>query len=468
PFLLSAGVALASRGINNVETCADSARALEMLRERQFSVVVLDLIMPNVSGMELLEHIRREFPDVVILMLTAINEVETAVKCMQMGAFDYILKPVDHTRLVTTLKRAIEFQEMKAENRTLKKYLLGAELDHPEVFTEIITQNDRMKAIFHYMEAISPSPLPVLITGDTGVGKELIARAIHNLSGRKGELITVNVAGLDDHLFSDALFGHKKGAFTGADRDRGGLIEKAAGGTIFLDEIGDLRMESQVKLLRLLQDDSSFYPIGSDVVKRNEARVIVATNANLLELQQGGKFRKDLYYRLQTYHIKVPPLRERKDDIPALVEFFFEKAARRLAKTAPKPPKELFTLLGNYSFPGNIRELEAMIYDAISRHQTGRLSLESFREKILPEHHHEMVLGGESVVRTPEEGNGEEQRMLFPEQLPTLREMEQQLISEALKRTDGNQRQAAELIGLSRRALNNRLSRGLFTDEDEE
>ena len=455
-FLMSATIALNAKGINNVVECSDSRKVMQMLAESEYSLVVLDIIMPHISGMELLEQIHQEYPDLTVIMLTAINELETAVNCMQTGAFDYILKPLDNTRLVTTLKRAVEFREMKNENVLLKKYLLSDELKHPEMFSEIVTQNENMQAIFQYIEAISTTSLPVLITGETGVGKELIAEAVHKLSRRKGEFVVVNVAGLDDHLFSDTLFGHKRGAYTGADRDRKGLVEKAAGGTIFLDEIGDLKQETQVKLLRLVQDKSQYYPIGSDTPKSCNARIVVATNADLESRQKSGEFRKDLYYRLRTYHINVPPLRDRMDDISMLVEHFFQKAAQSLDKKKPKVPKELLTLLRNYSFPGNIRELESMVFDALSRRKTSaRLSLDTFREKIIPEFLDQTEVSLDDL----HDGERAVKELAFPEKLPTLKELEQKLIDEALRRTDGNQRQAAEMIGLSRRALNNRLNR---------
>ncbi|MDZ7767137.1 MAG: sigma 54-interacting transcriptional regulator [Melioribacteraceae bacterium] len=222
------------------------------------------------------------------------------------------------------------------------------------------------------MEAIAKTNLPVLITGETGTGKELIANAIHKVSGRKGELVPVNVAGVDDNLFSDTLFGHKKGAFTGAEIERKGLIERAEDGTLFLDEIGDLNIESQVKLLRLLQE-GQFYPLGSDIAKLSNARIIVATNRSIKSLQSSNTFREDLYYRLRSHHINIPPLRERKKDIPYLIDFFLIRAAKELGKTKPRPPKELYTLLSNYHFPGNIRELEGIIYDAVSLHKSGIL-----------------------------------------------------------------------------------------------
>lgn len=454
-FLLSATTALATRGIDNVTECSDSRQVMELLEKRQYAVILLDLVMPHLSGEELLKQIREFYPDQIVVMLTAINEVETVVNCMRAGAFDYILKPVDHTRLETTLKRALAFYDIQRQNRLLRSYLLTDTLEQPHCFGKIITADPIMKKIFQYMEAIAPTPLPVLISGESGVGKELVAEAVHELSGRKGEMVTVNVAGLDDHLFSDTLFGHKRGAFTGADRERGGLIEKAAGGTLFLDEIGDLAAESQVKLLRLLQHDSSYYPIGSDATKVNRARIVCATNADLEARQSEGSFRRDLYYRLRTHHVKIPPLRDRSNDLPVLLDHFFDKAAEMLGRSSPKAPPELLTLLKNYPFPGNIRELESMVYDALSRHRSGRLSLDAFREKILPDYHGELPLAEPAL-----DDAVQEEGFRFPETLPALKQWEQWLIDEALRRTNDNQRQAAELIGLSRRALNNRLARG--------
>ena len=454
-FLFSASLSLSSEGINNVVQCQDSRDVMETLSKGNFSVVVLDMLMPHLSGWELLPMIVRDFPDLPVVITTAVNEVKTAVECMKNGTFDYLVKPVDKARLVTTVRRAIEVRELRNENTRLKDYLLSDKLEQPEAFSEIITQDPVMRTIFQYAEAIAVNALPVLITGETGVGKELIAKAIHRLSGRTGELIPVNVAGLDDHLFSDTLFGHKKGAFTGADTARKGLVEQASGGTLFLDEIGDLRMESQVKLLRLLQE-GKYYPLGEDAPKLTDARMIVATNREIESSMEEGTFRKDLYYRLQTHQIHLPPLRNRHDDLPLLVEHFLEKAAVQLGKNKPTPPTELFTLLGAYHFPGNLRELESMIFDAVSRHKGGVLSMESFRDKIghrAPAHH------------TGESENILEAQLPFTDllptldQLPALKDAEQLLIVEALQRSDGNQTIAAQLLGMSRQALHNRLSR---------
>ena len=451
-FLLSAEMALNANGVTNVLQSYNSLEVMSILSEQEISVILLDITMPHKTGDELLKEIHQEFPNISVIMVTAVNEVETAVECMKNGAIDYLLKPVDETRLVTTLKRAIEFTEVREENLKLKEYLLSDRLDSPDAFSDIITDSENMRSIFQYVEAIGSTSLPVLITGDTGVGKELIARAIHRISGRNGEFVPINVAGVDDNLFSDTLFGHKKGGFTGADRDRKGLIEQASNGTLFLDEIGDLSFESQVKLLRLLQE-GKYYPIGSDISKLTNARFVIATNADIDSMQKQGKFRKDLFYRLQAHHINVPILRERKNDIPLLVDHFIAKAAKELGKKQPTPPKELAILLRNYPFPGNIRELEGMIYDAISQHKSGILSMDSFKEKI------KLSLPDFELVQENEVGFEDDNQIKFSEPLPTLKWVEKMLIQEALERANGNQSIAAEMLGLTRRALNNRLSR---------
>ncbi len=450
-FLSSAELALNSNGINNLITEKDSTKVLDLLKTYEISLIILDINMPKIKGTELLPLIVEKYPDIPVIIITAINDVENAVACIKAGAFNYILKPVDSTRLATTVKGGLNLRDIKTENTILKKYLLKDELENPEAFSEIITKSPSLRAIFKYVEAISKTQLPVLITGETGVGKELIAKAIHKLSGRTGELISINVAGLDDNLFSDTLFGHKKGAFTGSDTERKGLIEKAEGGTLFLDEIGDLSPESQVKLLRLLQE-GSYYPLGSDIAKQSDARIICATLHNLEERLVNNAFRKDLYYRLYTHQIQLPPLRERLEDLPLLINYFAKVAAEKLNKPVPTLPKEIYTLLANYSFPGNIRELQGLIFDAISTHKSGILSLEPIKEKIFKKgsmpHTDLMITNKNNPLIT-----------FNSYTLPTLDEAENLLIEEALRRTDGNQTIAAELLGISRRALNNRLNR---------
>jgi DNA-binding NtrC family response regulator len=365
---------------------------------------------------------------------------------MQYGAFDYILKPVEKSRLIGGVKRAIELRELQRENQLLKAHVLSDKLEKPEAFSEIITVSTSMRSIFQYIEAIASSPRPVLITGETGVGKELVAKAVHALSHRAGSFIPVNVAGLDDQVFADTLFGHKKGAFTDAGEARSGLIERAGGGTLFLDEIGDLSTASQVKLLRLLQE-GEFFPLGSDVAKRSDARIVVATNQNLAKLQSSGQFRKDLYYRLGDHQIHIPPLRGRREDLAVLVAHFLEKASNVLGKKKPTPPVELVSLLSTYHFPGNIRELESMIFDAVSSHTSGKLSMDSFKA------HLSKTASADAPDSPPENGA----LISFSYQLPTLKQIEQLLVAEALKRANGNQSIAALSLGISRQALNKRL-----------
>jgi DNA-binding NtrC family response regulator len=282
---------------------------------------------------------------------------------------------------VSATRRAVEIRELQRENQLLKTHMLSNKLNSPEAFSEIVTNSAAMRSIFQYVEAIAASPRPVSITGETGVGKELIARAVHRLSQRDGAFVPVNVAGLDDTVFADTLFGHKKGAFTDAREARNGLVEKASGGTLFLDEIGDLNTTAQVKLLRLLQE-GEYFPLGSDMAKRSDARMVVATNQDLDVLQSSGKFRKDLYYRLCDHQIQIPPLRDRREDLAVLAEHFLEKASKTLKRKKPTPPEELITLLSTYHFPGNVRELESMVFDAVSSHKSGKLSLDIFKDHL--------------------------------------------------------------------------------------
>jgi DNA-binding NtrC family response regulator len=444
-------IALRSGKISNFIRCQDSREVLSKLSAHNVEAVLLDINMPHVRGDELLPRIIADFPEAPVIIITGADDVETAVKCMKAGAFDYLVKPVERSRLVATVKRAIEIHELKNENRLLKAQVLSPELTNPNVFSEIVSGSSAMKSIFRYIEAIAPSPQPVLITGETGTGKELIAKSIHAIRNPRGEFVAVNVAGLDDNVFTDTLFGHRKGAFTGADQARGGLIEKASEGTLFLDEIGDLTVASQVKLLRLLQENE-YLPLGSDITKRSSARVVVATNVDLQSQLTSGKFRRDLYYRLLTHHIHIPALRDRKEDLPELLDYFLEQCAARLGKKTPTPPKELLNLLQCYSFPGNIRELQSMIFDAVSNHTSGILSMDTFKPHI-------------SQKQPSMETGGEEGQVLssslvsFHDKLPTLKEIEDLLVTEAMERAGNNQSIAAMSLGITRQALNKRLNK---------
>ncbi|MCI0470093.1 MAG: sigma-54 dependent transcriptional regulator [Candidatus Aminicenantes bacterium] len=450
-ILHSFSVMLKSAGIRNIITMDDSRKVMPFLSTERAALVVLDLSMPYISGKEILVKMNSDFPEIPVIIVTATNEIATAVECMKNGAYDYLLKPVEKNRFITAIKKTLEIGYLKHEVSSLKHYLLSDDLKKESAFSAIVTCNKKMHGIFKYIEVIANSPFPVLITGETGVGKELVAKSIYLCNAGYKNFTAVNVAGLDDTMFSDTLFGHKKGAFTGADSYREGLISQAAGGILLLDEIGDLGQQSQVKLLRLLQE-KEYYQLGSDIPKKTDARVIVATNREIKSLLNEDKMRKDLYFRLSAHHIHIPPLRERLDDIPFLLEHFLEKAALALGKKKPTPPPELVTLLSTYDFPGNIRELETIIYDAVSRHESGILSLDSFKNVI------DMERG--KLLCTPTQIDAASRSLeQFLTGYPTLKQAETFIIERALERAKGNQGIAASILGITRQALNKRLIR---------
>ncbi|MFZ2658599.1 MAG: sigma-54 dependent transcriptional regulator [Victivallales bacterium] len=409
-------------------------------------VVILDLKLPGMGGEELLGMIAGKYPEIIVIIVTGSSDIATAIRCMKNGAFDFIVKPVDGSLLMAAIKRAVKMQELKLENENLARQYSADEPGHPDIFVDIITGSPLMKKLFRYCEAIAPSTYPVLVTGETGTGKELFSKAVHSLSGRKGKLVSVNVAGVDANVFADTLFGHIKGAYTGADHPRSGLVEEASGGTLYLDEIGDLSMDSQVKLLRLIQEHE-YSPLGSDAKKTTDAKIVASTSQQLLNLVEEDKFRKDLYYRLVTHHINIPPLRERKDDIPMLLDFFLGRASREFGKPKPSCPQELTVLLKNYDFPGNVREFKSMVHDAVGGHISKILSLESFARHI-----NSIETGAPSRMKT----TGIVEMFAGMEKLPMSRDVTQALIDEAMRRSEGNQSMASRLIGISQQSISNR------------
>jgi len=451
--LKASATVLKMHGLKNVVTESDSRNVLEIMNAGGIDVVILDLFMPHVSGMELLPRLRELHPQVPVIIVTAAYEVERAVECIKSGAFDYLVKPVEPERMLITLRKAFESNALTDQVASLRDHLVEDRLDNPAAFEEIVSCSRKMRAIFQYLEVVAKSPQPVLITGESGTGKELAARAIHRLSGCKGELVSVNLAGLDDTMFSDTLFGHTRGAFTGADQLRDGLIVKAASGVILLDEIGDLGESSQIRLLRLIQE-REFYPVGSDTPRNSEARVVCASNKDLKELVAQGRFRNDLFFRLNVHHVVLPPLRNRKEDIPLLLEHFISQAAKSLAISPPSYPAELLDLLAVYHFPGNVRELQGIIFDAVARCKSGKLSLEPFRQV--------MTSGRtQAAVPTTSLALGQDPRQDQLEKIwghfPTLDEAEDYLIEFAMNIAKGNQGTAATMLGLKRQTLNVRL-----------
>ena len=444
-------IALRSAGFSNVETIGDSREVDARLKLGGVSVMVLDLSMPNMPGQAVLESAVQDYPDLPVIIMTASNDLATAVDCMKAGAFDYIVKPVDNERLVSSVRNALELSSLRAEAGQLRQSLLSDTVVSEEAFSGIITVSKGMRSIFKYVGAIAGTSYPILITGETGTGKELIARATHALSKLEGRFVDVNVAGLDDNMFSDTLFGHIKGAYTGTVDAREGLIARAAGGTLFLDEIGDLSQASQTKLLRLLQE-RTYYPLGSDISRYCEARIMVATNHDLAAMVEKGDFRRDLYYRLRTHSVSIPPLRERKEDIPPLLNHFIVKAAERLEKPGPTYPPELIKLLKCYDFPGNVRELETMVNDAVSQHSRGVLSMDRFKAVI------SLTSAPVDTTQISSEDADRKLKEIFGG-FPTLSAAVEFLVDEAMRQSDGNQSIAASMLGITRQALNKRLKR---------
>lgn len=444
---------LASSGLTSVFTCQDGRQALDILaRNREIGVVLLDLMMPHASGQDVLERIIDAHPGIFVIVITAVDDLQTAVGCMKAGAFDYLVKPVEKHRMVSSIQRASAIIELEQENMELKRGILSENLKNPDHFSTIAGRSQSIIKLFHYIEAIANSTEPVLITGETGTGKELFAKAIHAASTVTGPYVTVNIAGLDDSTFSDTLFGHSKGAFTGADAPRAGLIQKADGGTLFLDEIGDLSQSSQVKLLRLLQEQE-YYPLGSDLPRRSTARVLVATHCDLETAVAEGHFRQDLYYRLRTHQICIPPLRERKGDLPLLVEIFLQRAATKLGIKTPGYQPDLLAVLKNYDFPGNVRELETLLFDTVSRNGSAKLSAAFLHDQL------SRTASASAPVSADDHDNHQGGLYDHLPTLPTLKDATQQLIREALHRANGNQSLAARFLGMSQPALNRRLSR---------
>ncbi|MEZ4600239.1 MAG: sigma-54 dependent transcriptional regulator [Syntrophotaleaceae bacterium] len=440
-------MALCSEGFNNLRLEGDPRKVVNLLERETYEAVLLDIHMPGLSGDNLLIRIKERRPDIPVIMVTGVDDVKMAVSCIRKGAYDYLLKPVRNEDLAACLCRALETSRLRRENTRLTEKLLSGHLDHPEVFADLITRDPAMLNLFRYCEAVASSQEPILITGETGTGKELMARAAHALSGRTGEFVALNIAALDDQAFSDTLFGHVRGAFTGAERPRSGFLEKAAGGTLFLDEIGDMSLASQIRLLRVLQE-REFFPLGSDVAKPLKARLVVATNRDLAHLRNPALFRPDFYFRIKTHHIHLPPLRERKQDLPLLIDFFLNQAAKGGDKASPLLPPSLLEKLSRYAFPGNIRELRALVFDMVAAAEGN-------------------ILDPEKLTWTDSNGPAEvfqeNKQDVFPDllrnlnRLPTLKEAGRILIEEALRRSKGNQREASSLLGITPQALSSRL-----------
>ena len=440
---LTLGDHLRDRGFEILEA-ENGQVGLELFRMHSPDLVTLDLRMSPVSGQEVLEAIRTVDQNIPVIIISGHGQLHDAVLALRAGAFDYLQKPIiDMAILDHSINRALEHSSLRRCNANLSSSFLADKVLYPQNFAHIITANQKMCDIFRYCEAIAKSSESVLITGETGVGKELLAKALHNASGRAGPFVAINVAGLDDHAFSDTLFGHVRGAFTGADRLREGAMERAASGTLFLDEVGDLSQQAQLRLLRVLQE-REYLPLGSDVFRPLKARILTATNKSVQELRSGESFRKDFFYRIAVHTITIPPLRERKGDIALLLQHFLAEACTALSLAVPTYSRKLLVRLKGYGFAGNVRELKALVQDALGRSQGGVLDLDAF--PVIMSNHE----SAQAQYQNPFEGLAE---------LPSIRAATSALVQEAMARSGGVQKVAAAMLGISPQALCERLKK---------
>jgi DNA-binding NtrC family response regulator len=418
-----------------VEGVDSGPKAVEALCDDAFDLLVTDLRMPEMDGLEVLRQARKVRPEIEVVVMTAYATVNTAVAAMKEGAIDYLAKPFDKEELLVVVAKATEHVALRKENEQLRQLVSdGAS------FGNIIGESPAMRRVFEIMRRAIPVNSTVLIYGESGTGKELVARNIHFEGPRKANpFIVVNCAAIPDTLVESELFGHEKGAFTGAETSRQGKFEIADGGTLFLDEIGDMRLESQAKLLRVLQD-GVVERVGSAKQRKVNVRVIAATNQDLRALVDAGQFREDLYFRLDVLPIQLPPLRERLEDLPLLVQHFREKIAQRLGRPAPSIAPGAVGVMRRYRWPGNVRELENTLEQVIILSEGDAVSVDDLPTKL-----HDS---------SPQTGD-----FSLPANGLVMEDLEEDLIRQALERTGGRIKEAAELLGLTYKTLQYRLKK---------
>ncbi|MFW6052741.1 MAG: sigma-54-dependent transcriptional regulator [Desulfosalsimonas sp.] len=419
-----------------VDTAQDGSYALERLGEKHYHYIFCDIKMPNMGGMAFLEEAAGYLNTTSVIMMSAYGTIDTAVEAMKKGAYDYISKPFKPDEALLVLKKAEERENLKNENRELKSRLEN--IGEVCRFGSMIAESKSMQDVFMLARKVACYDTTVLITGESGTGKELIARGIHFESRRlQKPIIPVNCCGIPENLLESELFGHKKGAFTGADRDYGGLFEAAAGGTVFLDEIGDLPLSLQVKLLRVLQDNE-IRPVGTASSKKIDVRIIAATSKNLAEEVEKGNFREDLFYRLNVMPIHLPPLVERADDIPLLCRFFIERYSTKFKKNIKGISPDAMSMLMEHTWPGNVRELENLIERAVILTEEQELDTGLFSSLAQP---------GESRQ------NGVDDLISGYSIKSGKQALEKVLIRKALAATGGNRTKAAQLLEISHPSL---------------
>jgi len=424
---------LEKEGYEVVGTTSGS-NALRLLEEQQFDLVLTDLKMERVDGLEVLERTKSLYPDTEVIMITAYASIPSAVETMKKGAYDYIAKPFKLDEVRKAVRDAIEKVKLKKENAILR-----AELEKFSGKVRIITQNSAMQRLLDTARQIAPTDCNVVLTGESGTGKELLSRFIHNHSRRAGgQFFAVNCGAFSEELLSNELFGHEKGAFTGATTLKKGLIETASGGTLFLDEITEMSPSMQVKLLRVIQE-KEVLRLGSTEPIKVDVRFIAATNRDISEEIKEGRFRQDLYYRLNVVSLYIPPLAERRDDIPLLCYHFLKKYSTIMKKDVGEISEDVFSILMNYDFPGNVRELENIIERGVALTRSGKIEVAHLPEDIK-----------ELSIRTFRKKEGK---------VPTLEEQEKAYILWVLKEAGGNKTFAAQMLGIDRVSLWRKLKR---------
>jgi DNA-binding NtrC family response regulator len=420
---------------------ADAESGLKILNREKIDLVVTDLKLPGMNGLDFLQAIKRADAALPVVIMTAHGSVETAVEAMKMGASDYVLKPFSLAEMVVVVRKELDSRNLREENRSLRE-ALGQRYE----YSNVIAKSAKMQEVLALVERVAPSNSTVLLGGESGVGKDLIARAIHEHSNRaKGPFIKINSTAIPENLLESELFGYEKGAFSGATTAKPGKFELADKGTLFLDEIGDVPPAIQVKLLRVLQE-REFERLGGTKTLKVDVRLIAATNRDLRAALEEGTFREDLYYRLNVVAIDIPPLREHKEDIPDLVNFFLQRFASGSGKPAQQITHAALDLLMNFHWPGNIRELENTIERAVTLSSGSTLDAADI--------HLDQRSASSQIVP------------ILPDGM-TLERWEQEIIREALRRANGNKSQAARALGLSRNALRYRLSQMGLPDPPE-
>jgi DNA-binding NtrC family response regulator len=413
---------------HTVQGTATAEEALALLEHSKVDLVMTDLRMPGLSGMEFLRQMKEKWPETEAIVITAFGSIDTAVEAMRLGAYDYLTKPIDRDRFPIVIEKALERRALAQENKQLRD-----RLETQTRFDHIVGKSEPMQQVYSLVDMVADSLVTVLLTGESGTGKELVARAIHHKSGRaEGPFVTLNCGALPENLFESELFGYEKGAFTGAMTTKAGRFELADGGTLLLDEVGELSLKSQVDFLRVLET-KEFRRLGGTKLIRVDARIIAATNRNLEEAVKQGDFREDLYYRLHVVPIRLPPLRERSDDVPLLAERFLTEFATQHHREPKEVSRDAMRLLRLYAWPGNIRQL---------RNLMERLVITVKDSAIQPEHLPEEIQASKEDARTMVVALGS-----------SLRDVERETIRRTLTEVTNHREKAAKLLGISLRAL---------------